>query len=66
LNKPAIIEWHINGFIMYLGYRVNGLMVNLNNPANISYKENGKIESKDYCFRHIQPKIIWQNLIKNI
>ena len=21
---------------------VNGLMVNLNNPANISYKENGK------------------------
>lgn len=66
LNKPAITEWHINGCIRYLGYRVYGFIFNLNNPANILYKENGKIDSKDYCFRYIRPKIIWQNIIKKI
>lgn len=65
-NKPAVSIYFDNGFALYFGFRINGLLCNFNNPITISFSPYGKIHDKDYCYFNVCSRINWVNQIKKI
>lgn len=67
-NLPDYQEWHENGMLWRKSFYVHGKGDNLNNPADISFYKNGRIEYKEYILtgRHFSSKLQWHNYIKNI